>query len=254
MNVVLKMFKLVIVALQFLTRISIFPNMAVTPQEIGRSIAFFPLIGAVMGALQYVVFLSCYQFLHLPLLVVAGLLLINEALFTGAFHWDGLADTFDGFYSTHKTKEEMLTIMKDSRIGVMGTMAIVLIAFLQYSGFYCLMETNNSDFLVACLAIYMFSKWCCAFVTVTTSYSGNRGKGMAFVEHVNWKTLLVASMVIFPLFLFYFRTLFVFFGMFFFLAVWQRYCCKKIGGITGDVLGATVKICETIVLIGFLII
>ncbi|MHC1598159.1 MAG: adenosylcobinamide-GDP ribazoletransferase [Candidatus Methanofastidiosia archaeon] len=42
--------------------------------------------------------------------------------------------------------------------------------------------------------------------------------------------------------------------MFFFLAVWQRYCCKKIGGITGDVLGATVKICETIVLIGFLII
>ncbi len=109
-------------AIQFLTRIPV-PSFPYEDDALARSVKFFPLVGLLVGALAAL--LNHLTAPHLPRLVAAVLLVIFLVAITGCFHEDALADTFDGFGGGWN-REQILTILKDSRIGSYGGAALAL--------------------------------------------------------------------------------------------------------------------------------
>ncbi|HPR42676.1 MAG TPA: adenosylcobinamide-GDP ribazoletransferase [Candidatus Methanofastidiosa archaeon] len=242
--------KLPIVAIQFLTRIPLYPNMAVDSVDLGRCLAFFPFVGALIASAAVGLAYVALE-LELPLGVIAALILLMEALITGAFHWDGLADTFDGFYSTHKTREEMLDIMHDSRIGVMGALAVVLVALLQYSCLGGMLALR--DYQWGIFSAYMFGKWGCVYLSVASAYGRKEGKGLVFLANARWPTLFVATIFLLPLLWIDQKNIVIFICVMAFNALWGKYSERKVGGVTGDVLGASARLSETLTMLLFLI-
>ena len=111
------------VAVQFLTRLPVPALRDFQPEWTARSARYFPLVGALVGLVSASVFVAASEFwsgtLPALLAVVVGVLM------TGAFHEDGLADTFDGLGGA-QTRERRLEIMKDSRIGTFGALGLGL--------------------------------------------------------------------------------------------------------------------------------
>src|SRR3989304_6865379 len=120
----------IITAFQFLT---IFPTIirrTFTSQEMGRAVAWFPLVGLVLGAVLYGVH-SLMQIIF-PANVSAALTLFAWIIFTRAFHLDGFMDTCDGLFGGF-TPERRMEIMKDSRMGAFGVAGGTLIILTQYA-------------------------------------------------------------------------------------------------------------------------
>src|SRR5262249_15636623 len=116
-------FRLVIFAAQFLTRLPLPASAAFDASSPTRSLRYFPLIGVMIGLLAAGIFALTSSIL--PLSVAVGLSLVATLLFTGALHEDGLADSCDGF-GGGRTREEVLRIMHDSRIGAFGAIGLVM--------------------------------------------------------------------------------------------------------------------------------
>ena len=108
-------------ALGFLTRIRV-PNRALA-LPLNSTAHYFPTVGLVVGGISALTFLACNQFLPVPISV--WLSMIATILVTGGFHEDGLADVADGLGGSYD-RERALTIMKDSRVGAFGAIAVVL--------------------------------------------------------------------------------------------------------------------------------
>ncbi|MBQ7496821.1 MAG: adenosylcobinamide-GDP ribazoletransferase, partial [Selenomonas sp.] len=115
--------RLFFVALQFLTRIHIVKQDSWTADDFGHSTRFFPLVGLVQGVIYLL-----FAWLMLPVLgqsaVFASLMLILTIIITGGLHYDGFMDTMDGLLSA-RSRERMLEIMKDSRVGSYGALAAI---------------------------------------------------------------------------------------------------------------------------------
>ncbi len=109
-------------AIQFLTRIPT-PALRYQHDTLARSVKFFPLVGLLIGTLAALLHVLIAP--HLPRLVTAGALVIFLVAITGCFHEDALADTFDGFGGGW-SRDQVLTILKDSRIGSYGAAALTL--------------------------------------------------------------------------------------------------------------------------------
>jgi len=121
--------RLWLVALSFFTRIKIKPIANFQSQWLNQASRYYGLVGLLIGVLSGLVYwLSA---LVLPASIAILLAMIASVLITGAFHEDGLADTWDGFGGGW-TVEQKLTIMKDSRLGTYGALALVLALLLKY--------------------------------------------------------------------------------------------------------------------------
>lgn len=109
-----------ILAVQLLTRIPIKKQVAVSDDTLTKGVIFWPFIGLITGAIQLGVYYLLSFIMARPAAVV--LTVLTQILINGGFHLDGLCDTADGIYSA-RTRERMLEIMKDSRIGTNGVIA-----------------------------------------------------------------------------------------------------------------------------------
>ncbi|MFV8758517.1 adenosylcobinamide-GDP ribazoletransferase, partial [Yersinia enterocolitica] len=118
--------RLFLATLQFMTRIPVperwTQGLALDNYE--RGIIGFPFIGLIVGVIGGVVFTLLAPWCGVPLAALGYVLAL--ALVTGAFHLDGLADTCDGVFSARK-REQMLEIMRDSRLGTNGGLALIFI-------------------------------------------------------------------------------------------------------------------------------
>ncbi len=115
-------------ALQFLTIIPLPKRLAGETEDLEKSVPFFPLVGLFIGLLA-----AGFDQLagsHLPPFAASVLVVILLVGISGGLHMDGLADTADGFLSA-RPREKMLEIMRDSRTGVMGTIAVVFVILLK---------------------------------------------------------------------------------------------------------------------------
>lgn len=121
-------FRLLLVALQFLTRIPVASFNGFEPQWLDRSAKYFPLVGALVGLISAGVMIASALVLPEPLPML--LALVAGVAVTGAFHEDGLADTADGL-GGGTTRERRLEIMKDSRIGTYGAVALLIVYSLK---------------------------------------------------------------------------------------------------------------------------
>src|SRR5262245_24122365 len=126
----LKWPRLVLIATQFLTRCPMPRNLETDEKELGQAARFFPLVGALVGASGALLHAALSKFL--PPSTCELLTMVYLSLITNAFHEDGLADAFDGFGGGW-TRERALEIMRDSRVGTFGALALIFLALAKYN-------------------------------------------------------------------------------------------------------------------------
>src|SRR3990167_5667288 len=176
-------------ALQFLTILRARKEADAGAQQLASSTIYFPLVGAFLGIALIVLnkFLSAV-FIEplLSLILVAALIIL-----TGALHLDGLADTFDALASG-KTKEDKLTIMRDSHKGTFGVLSIVIDILFKVSAIASLSggARNFGIFLMACTSRYNMS-----LAIISFPYARNEGKAKVFFENKNPGTFLKSTLL-----------------------------------------------------------
>ena len=240
--------RLFFVALQFLTRIQIVRQDSWTAEDFGRSTRFFPLVGLVQGVIYLLV-----AYLLLPVLgksaIFASLMLILTIAITGGLHYDGFMDTMDGLLSA-RSRERMLEIMKDSRVGSYGALAAICLILLQWS---MLRDIDEAFIFMAVYTMPLIGRMGMVLVIASFPYARPEGMGKAFAEMADRSTLIVAGVTtisaIITLGQVAMAALVVGLSVAY---LFGRYAAAKLGGVTGDVYGAAELLTETSVLAAFL--
>jgi adenosylcobinamide-GDP ribazoletransferase len=145
--------RLLCVATQFLTRLPTPRLRDFDPGWLAQSTRYFPLVGALVGLANVLVWWLASRWL--PASVSIGLMMAVSMLLTGAFHEDGLADACDGF-GGGSTQERVLAIMKDSRIGAFGAIGLFLMLGLKWT---TLIALPSTVFVQLVVASHMLSRW-----------------------------------------------------------------------------------------------
>lgn len=211
------------------------------------SLYAFPAVGAILGGLLC---MAAQLFGKLPAAVTATLLLILQTLLTRGFHLDGIADAADGFGGGY-TRERALEIMKDSRIGAFGTIALILTLLLKFTLLNALLK---KEMIAALFAAMVISRTAQVFQCVTLPYARANGTAATSVQNALPQHLGTALGTGIILLLFSgFKALPLMLIGLGSAWLWGRYCLKRVGGITGDLLGATSELTELAVLTGALI-
>jgi adenosylcobinamide-GDP ribazoletransferase len=149
-----RQFSLFLVAVQFLTRLPVPPVRGFEPGWLSRSARYFPLVGALVGLIGAGVWwLSSLCFA--PSLAV-GLAMSASLLLTGALHEDGFADACDGF-GGGASRESILAIMKDSRVGAYGAIGVAMMLGLKW---VTLASLPRAAFPILFIGAHMMSRWC----------------------------------------------------------------------------------------------
>ena len=232
-----------ILGLQFFTRIPINKQIEFNKENLKYSVAFLPLIGLIIGGLGglFYIFLSPYN-----LLVGSFMTLLTTIVLTGGLHIDGLSDTADGFFS-NRGKEESLEIMKDSRIGAFGVLSILVVILFKF-----ILITSISNLPLVLALSFANSRLSVSYLISTKKPSKADGLGKLFSES-NPRKLVIFGGLIYTIILVILDFKFLL-PLAFSLLMGQyisQISYKKIGGLTGDVYGAIIEVCETLSLFVF---
>ncbi|MEO7162792.1 MAG: adenosylcobinamide-GDP ribazoletransferase [Bdellovibrionia bacterium] len=232
-------------AWQFLTIFPIPKLVKVQIDDLERSPAFYPLVGLVLGFIVAILDLGlCFLF---PLNIASALLVITLMAVSGGLHADGLADTADGFLSS-RPRERILEIMRDSRSGPMAVIVLVSVFAVKWAA---LTELAGPRFWKLILLLSL-SRWNVLLSMNINSYARlNGGLANVFIRRDSKKSLWITGGLIAICALAYAGvegvTIFAINIGFAFL--FSYYCRKKIGGFTGDTLGAACELSEVSVLL-----
>lgn len=221
-----------------LTFLTIFPyprRLECTPAELARAMLWFPLVGLFLGLLLWGAYLGLG--LIFPNLVASAVLLVLLVVATGGLHLDGLADTLDGLGGGN-TPEARLRIMKDSSLGTFGVVGLVLVLLLKFSLFLAL---GGKGDLRALTLFPVVSRWSMVGLAYLSPYARPEGGlGEAMTSLVSGRDFWLSSLATILLALLAYRLRgLVILGLIA-LSTWliSLYCQRRLGGITGDVLGA----------------
>ena len=234
------------IALQFLSSLPIrLPGMP-QPEQLGRSLLCYPLVGLLFGVMLWGLNLALAG---APLLLHAALLLTVWVLLSGALHLDGLADSADAWLGGFGDRERTLTIMKDPRSGPIAVVTLVLVLLLKFAALLALIEQQQGGVL---LIVPMLGRAALLGLFLTTPYVRAGGLGQALADHLprraGWWVLgasMLGSLLIAGVEAVV--ALVVAFGMF----VWLRQVMmRRLGGTTGDTAGALLELLEMAVLVG----
>ena len=249
-----KEIRIFFMAIMFLTRIRVPRTTDHSPEYLQLAPRYFPVVGWIVGAISalfYLVFDRCIS-------VDAGILasMIAGILATGAFHEDGFADVCDGFGGGW-TREKILEIMKDSRIGVYG--AIGLIAVLG-SKFVLLKALPGFALVPGMIAAHSLSRLMPVLVMQVGTYARAGDPDRSKSGAMTGRRLTAGGLTMACVFAF---APFCFLPSHFLLVIvpvlcgvfaLDRYFRRWIGGYTGDCLGAVQQVSEIIIYLGFVLI
>jgi adenosylcobinamide-GDP ribazoletransferase len=216
------------------------------------------VLAALVIALPAAILVALAAWLGLSTLVIAGFALLALALTTGGLHEDGLADTVDGF-SGAQNKERILEIMRDSRIGAHGTLAILLSYLLQFGALLAILDRHGVlSASVALMSAAISSRVLCLTPLALLPPARDDGKGAGFGQ-LPVVSLVIGLVIAIDLALvavlvtnltFWGAVLGLFAAMLFVRLMLNR-ADKKIGGHTGDICGACQQGAFVALLIGF---
>lgn len=243
-------FKLFCASLQFITRIPV-PEKYTQDLDIkdyAKGVITFPLVGVVIGCLCAFVFLVTQ--LWWGNLIAATCAVITGAMVTGAFHLDGLADTADGIFSS-RNREKMLEIMRDSRIGSNGALALIFVILLKVLAIYQLAEHQLSVCALLIAAPALARTLAVILLMYRQRYARDSGLGHYHIGNITVSaarnTLLTGLIVI--LLLSGFKGLFYACAVAVFGLLYRALIQDKLGGQTGDTLGAGMELFEVVFLL-----
>jgi adenosylcobinamide-GDP ribazoletransferase len=237
-------------AVRFFTRLPVPAWVGHSQEALDRAARYFPLVGILVGALGGLTFLLVALVLPVSLAILLGM--AATLLVTGAFHEDGLADAVDGFGGGW-TKPQVLAIMKDSRIGSYGAIAVALMLLAKFNALY---ELPDEWIAPALVAAHAASRFCSTALIYALDYvrddDSSRAKPLAV--RIGAGSFAVAALFgLAPLALLPWQAALAGLGLAAlatFLAA--RYFVRRIGGYTGDCLGATQQFAELSLYLGFL--
>jgi adenosylcobinamide-GDP ribazoletransferase len=243
--------RLFLTAVMFYTRIPVPQSMGYSPENMNRSTGYLPLIGMLVGAAGGLVYLGANQLLAVNVAVLLAML--ATILLTGAFHEDAIADFCDGFGGGHDT-ESILRIMKDSRVGTFGVLGLCMTLLTRYA---LLSNIDPTIFPVIFIAGNAYSRFQPILLIQSSDYMRNTGKNKAGAIAGNrdpWMlaqafVLALIPMIFLPLWI---SGILICLEMLVFI-LFRWYVHRKLGGYTGDVLGALQQISELIFYLIFLI-
>lgn len=239
--------RLLVCAVQFLTRVPTPTLKSFEPAWITRSARYFPLVGQGVGAISALVLLAANHVWGGPL--AALLAIATGVMLTGAFHEDGLADTADGL-GGGQTPARRLEIMKDSRVGTYGVCALGLVLAIKVA---VLATTSTETAALMLLAAHGVGRAAAVVVMRTTPYapSGEPGKWKPVPQGVRTGEVMTAVLIAaWPLLFLPPGAVLAGLAGGGLLAVGLALLARRlIGGHTGDVLGGVEQVCE----VGFLL-
>ena len=239
------MIKKFVTAVQFLTIFTLNKKHEVSENDLAKSMVYFPLVGFALGFI--LVNADKGLLLVFPHTIVNVLLIVIMVLITRAFHIDGLADTLDGLMGGYDSKSR-LHIMKDSRLGTAGVIGVVLLLLVKYVVLNSLFSSSKVE---ALLTAPMLARWSQTLMVYKANYGREEGMGGAFVGHLRGNNMIAAFTTAFGLAVWVngWSALYLVAGVlaFTFLARW--YLVKRLGGVTGDTIGAVSELNEVLVLL-----
>lgn len=261
--------KIFLTAVMFLTRIPVPGTIDHSPLYLQQARRYFPVVGWIVGALSALAFLVFSRYVSTDAGIIASM--ITGLFVTGAFHEDGFADVCDGFGGGW-TREKILHIMKDSRIGAFG--AIGLMAILS-SKFVLLAALPGYSpdllhpgspvfftyrwFILAVIAAHSVSRLMPVLVMQRGTYAADPdlskarplATGAPLSPAVLAVTILLAlvpfAFLPWPFLLVILPALYTTYSLY-------RYFARWIGGYTGDCLGAIQQVTEIVIYLGFILI
>lgn len=240
-------FRLFFTALMFFTRVPCERWAGSTQEDLNCASRYFPWVGLLVGSVGALVFWGSHFFF--PLEVAVLLSMLATLLMTGGFHEDGLADAMDGLGGGWE-KEQVLTIMQDSRLGSYGAMALLMAFLLK---FQALIHLPSHLIPLVLVASHGLSRWCAVLVIATQEYVRANGKAKPLATRLSGAGLMIASVGgLIPLAWF---SLFLLWSLVPVALVWlwfSRKLKQRLGGYTGDCLGAMQQLCEIVFYLGLL--
>lgn len=234
-----------LIALQFLTSIPLRVKKGIADKELAKSMAYFPLVGLLVGtilALAYNVFSLIF-----PHPVNCAFILVLNVIITGGLHIDGFIDTFDGIASGSDRKRT-LEIMREGHPGAIGIAAAILLFLLKYS---LLVSLSRGTVEAGLIAMATLSRWSLVVSSGLYPYAREgEGLGRKFIRGLSFKEGFIATTIALLIAILIFRLrIFILISVLCFVLVgFNFYLFKKIGGITGDTLGALNEIIEILTL------
>ena len=233
--------RLVLTAIQYFTRLPVPRWTGYSERQLNDAARYFPLVGILVGLITGGVYLLAISVFPQSLAVL--LAMISGVLLTGGFHEDGLADACDGLGGGWG-KRQILAIMKDSRIGSYGVLGLVLALALKFAA---LAAVPAALFLVVAVAAHAFSRFMAVSVMATQHYVREDGSARAksVAQNISSAGLVCAALFAFaPLAWLGSAGLAGATGALALRFTTAQYLYRRIGGYTGDCLGAVQQITE----------
>ena len=237
----------VLVATAFLTRVPV-PIVA-DAVDVGKAARWFPLIGGGLGAASALIAWTMTEVMDFPAALTATLVVGLAAWATGAIHLDGLADTVDGF-GGGRDREAVLRIMRDPLIGSYGTTALVFVIGVKVTAVAALLDRDGALPLV--VAAPALSRWTISALGASLPYARPEGGLGQAVTHERDAIGFIAATTIAAVIALGALGVdgLIAWAVAALTALWTARAAKRrIGGVTGDVFGASVELAEASVLV-----
>jgi adenosylcobinamide-GDP ribazoletransferase len=222
-----------LIALQFLTCLPVRLDGKPEPQQVGKSLLYYPLVGLLIGSLLWLLDMALGSSAA-PLKAV--LLLTAWVALTGALHLDGLADSADAWLGGFGDRERTLAIMKDPRSGPAAVVVLALLLLLKFVALWVLLAEGDE---LALLLAPVLGRSAVLGLFLGTPYVRQGGLGQGLAEHLPRGQVtgaLIAAVLLCLVLV---------------DAGWlaRRAMCRRIGGTTGDTAGALLELVECSVLV-----
>lgn len=248
-------------ALMYYTRIPCPSWVVHQDRYLQQATRYLPVVGWIVGLFAGIIFLAATYLFGTALGIVLSM--TGSILLTGAFHEDGFADACDGFGGGW-TKEKILEIMKDSRVGTYGVTGLILILSFKFLSLQQLVNITNSQPLVL-LLLFITAHALSRFIAATFIFShayvrlSENSKAKPVTQDATKINLVIgAAFAFLPLLVLALLTnkpllITVLIPLYLIKLYFGRYFTKWIGGYTGDCLGATQQVCEIIIYLTFVL-
>lgn len=237
--------------LMFYTRIPVPSGTGHSEDVLNKTTKYFTLVGIIVGAIGSLTFWALDFVFSSNLAIILSV--IVTLFVTGAFHEDGFADTCDGFGGGY-TKEKVLEIMKDSRIGTYGATGLLMILLIKFCS---LSSIPVAVIPIVLISGHAFSRFWSVCMLYTQSYvrPAAQSKSKPLGHKASGNSFWIAAffgvsplLLLPPVSIIYISVLCLIVFM-----VFSSYTKRRIGGYTGDVLGATQQLCEVSFYLGYLL-
>ena len=236
-------------ALRFLTIVPLSWRCEQDGRFFAASLAWFPLIGLLIGLAGAAIIACLMPFFPPPVLAMAAIVLL--AAISGCLHLDGLADSGDGLLSS-RPRERILEIMRDSHIGAMGVIAIVVVLLGKYAALSSL-ASLGSPTLIATLIVMPLAGRCAIVLTMACLPYAREGEGLGrlfYSPSSRWAALWSLALLAGVLACSGWRmSCVVLVAVLITVLLFSLWCRARIGGATGDTLGAVCELTEMMVAI-----